>query len=94
MPDIARNRRRIWRKTGQMDSNGREIIEDMEYDILQLPNSGDEIVCPSDKRGTRARTNDGTRSDSQYVGIYFLSQNDEIISTPFGPAWGGLRRTV
>ena len=91
MADIGLNRRRVWRKTGQKDAQGRPIIEDMEYDLVEA--FGNEVFCPSNP-STRARRNDGVAQTTQYVGVYIMEDNDPNISTPFGACWGGLRRTL
>lgn len=91
MADIGTNRRRVWRRTGAKDSAGREIIEDTEYDIVEV--FGKEVLCPSNDP-VRARRNDGVEQTTQYVGIHFLDANSPEIDTPFGGCWGGLRRTA
>lgn len=89
--DIGTNRRRVWRETGQKDAQGRKIIEDTEYDIVEV--FGNEVIVPSNP-STRARRNDGVAQTTQYVGVHILQQSDPEIATPFGGSWGGLRRIV
>ena len=89
--DIGSNRRRIWRKTGAKDSGGRDVIEDTEYDIVEV--FGKEVICPSNDP-VRGKRNDGVAQTTQYVGIHFLEADNAEIDTPFGGSWGGLRRIV
>lgn len=88
--DVGTNRRRVWRKTGRKDSEGRDIIEDMEYDLVMTP-SGKEVFVPF-SGSTRAKTRDGSTVESDYVGFVVLGDNDPNLVTPFGTGFGGMRR--
>ena len=91
MADLGTNRRRVWRETGRRDASGRMILEDMEYDLVEV--SGKEVFCPSND-STRARRNDGTTVVADYVGFHILQQSDQALVTNAGAGWGGLRRTA